>query len=146
MAYYQEIFGADHLFRIPLTEDAANELGLIDSNLEETTMHGGFQIMGTQILCSDDFMNQPQHATNIAIMLDFDADDRDDAVTAETFFTRVANSQRVRVTAPYAKAYFSGKRGEFTDEYGVNWIVSCRPHDWVTKTPVLEDDETIATR
>ncbi|GEK29052.1 hypothetical protein [Furfurilactobacillus siliginis] len=145
MTYYQEVFGADHLFRIPLTETAAKELDLIDTNLDDSTMHGGFEVMGMQILCSDDFMNQPQHATNIAIMLEFDANDSQDVANAQRFFDQVATSERVRVTAPYANAYFGGKRGEFTDDYGVNWIINCRPDGWEQTAPVVELQEETDT-
>ncbi|WP_347877377.1 VOC family protein [Furfurilactobacillus milii] len=139
MAYYHEVFDADHLFRIPVTKNAARDLDLIDTDLNNSTMHGGFEVMGSEILCADDFMNQPQHATNIAILLEFNADDNADVVKAQKFFEHVANSGRVRVTEPYTNAYFGGKRGEFTDEYGVNWIVNCRPHDWVQNAPVIDE-------
>lgn len=144
MSYYQEVFGATDLFRIPVTEATARELDLIDPNLEDSTIHGGFRVMGSQILCADDFMDQPQHATNIAIMLDFNADDSEEVAQAQKFFDRVANSGRVRVTNLFSAAYFTGKRGEFTDEYGVNWIVSCRPHNWIEHAPVISGEQSIA--
>ncbi|MBO8441820.1 MAG: VOC family protein [Firmicutes bacterium] len=126
MDYYHEVFGAEIIKRQPISQKMADSLELVDIDLENSTMYGCFKIFETLIVCSDDLIGRPQHATNISIMLRFDKNNSDDSVAAQSFFDKVSNSGRVQVTEPYCEnTIYGGKYGSFTDEFGVNWIVSC---------------------
>lgn len=123
LTYYQEIFGATDVFREPVSEDQAEYYGLLDTNLTDTTFHGGFSVAGTQVLCSDAFMADPQPSSIISILLDFDEDDADDVRTAQDLFKKVTDSETVRVTLPYSTQTFGGKMAQFVDRYGITWII-----------------------
>lgn len=126
LQYYQDVFGATDVFRQPVSSDQAEYYGLLDDNLENTTFHGGFSIAGTQIMCSDAFMADPQPSSLISILLDFDGDDPQEA---QDLFDHVAQSDTVRVTLPYSTQSFGGKMGQFVDHYGITWAIRLESRD-----------------
>lgn len=129
LQYYATVFDATDIFREPVSPDQAEYYGLLDTNLADTTFHGGFSVAGTHILCSDAFMADPQASSMISILLDFDAADSDDVRQAQDLFKQVTDSETVRVTLPYSTQTFGGKMGQFVDQYGITWMIRVEDRD-----------------
>mgnify|MGYP000582743248 CR=1 FL=1 len=59
MHYYVEQFGAEIIYRQPLSAEQAENLGLALDDLDATTAHGEFSIVGQKIVCADATMAIP---------------------------------------------------------------------------------------
>lgn len=44
LGYYEEVFGATNISRLPVSEEQSEMFGLAKENLENTTVHGGFTL------------------------------------------------------------------------------------------------------
>ncbi|WP_252893706.1 hypothetical protein [Lentilactobacillus senioris] len=54
--YYQEVFGATNVFRVSPDEQQAKVLHLPENaNLDNITMNGGFDVLGSHFVCADSF-------------------------------------------------------------------------------------------
>lgn len=129
IAYYEEAFGATNTYRLSPTPDQANQFGIpAGADLDALTMHGGFTILGTQIQCADAFNGASAPAQQqIVLELDINSEDPASAAAADALWARLEANQAVTVTMPYAGQFWGGKMGQFTDRYGVTWMLHAQP-------------------
>ncbi|MBC1420357.1 VOC family protein [Listeria seeligeri] len=128
LGYYEEVFGATNITRLPVGEEQSEMFGIPKDDLENTTVHGGFTVLGANLFCSDSF-GKPVSATNqISIMLDLDNEDPVAVAEAEAFYEKVSSSGKVTITLPYAEQFWGGKMGQFVDEYGISWMLHSQPY------------------
>lgn len=118
--YYQEVFDATEIKRIPATAEQAEFFGLPSEHLEDTTMYGSMRIGGAKIMLGDAFMAIPQPSSLVSVVLDFK---KDDTQEAKQLFEMVATTESVKVTLPFADQEFGGQIGQLVDQYGITWII-----------------------
>lgn len=76
LGYYEEVFGATNISRLPVSEEQSEMFGLPKENLENTTVHGGFTVLGANLFCSDSFGKEVKPSNQISIMLDSNSEDQ----------------------------------------------------------------------
>ncbi|HAM2109748.1 TPA: glyoxalase/bleomycin resistance/extradiol dioxygenase family protein [Listeria monocytogenes] len=128
LGYYEEVFGATYISRLPVSEEQSEMFGLAKENLENTTVHGGFTVLGANLFCSDSFGKEVKPSNQISIMLDSNSEDPAAVADADAFFEKVSSSGRVTVTLPFEEQFWGGKMGQFVDEYGISWMIHTQPY------------------
>lgn len=128
LTYYEQVFGATNISRLPVGEEQAKDFGIPVDKLADTTMHGGFNVLGAELFCSDNFNREKQIGHQISILLDVNSEDELASKEAADFFEKVANSGTVTVNLPYEDQFWGGKMGQFTDQYGILWMVHAQPY------------------
>jgi len=120
MDYYVDQFGAEIIAHRPLSEEQIESLGLDPDQMMDTTMQAEFSIAGQVIVCADALMSDPQVSSRVAIMLDFEDDER----AAKDMFQRLSSSDQQRVTIPFGERDNDGQMGQIVDAYGITWQIS----------------------
>lgn len=128
LAYYEEVFGATKIMRLPVGEEQAESFGIKKEHLEDTTIHASFTILGADLFCSDNFKGDPISGNQIWLMLDVNSEDEQAAREADAFFKRGQESGTVDVRMPYAEQFWGGKMGQFVDKYGIGWMLHSQPY------------------
>ncbi|GAC43703.1 VOC family protein [Paenibacillus popilliae] len=128
LAYYEEVFGATNIMRMPVNKEQAETFGVSLEHLEDTTIHASFSVLGADLLCSDCFGQSVQNGNQISIMLDVNSEDEKAVKEADEFFEKVANSRTVEVKMPYEDQFWGGKMGQFVDKYGISWMLHSQPY------------------
>lgn len=128
LAYYEEVFGATKIMRLPVGEEQAEAFGIEKEHLEDTTIHASFTILGAELFCSDNFKGDLVNGNQIWLMLDVNSEDANAAREADAFFKRVQDSGTVDVRMPYAEQFWGGKMGQFVDQYGIGWMLHSQPY------------------
>ncbi|WP_225048196.1 glyoxalase/bleomycin resistance/extradiol dioxygenase family protein [Lacticaseibacillus kribbianus] len=129
LAYYQEVFGATDVYRLSPTEAQAEQFGIpAGQDLAALTMHGGFRVLGQQVECADAFNGAAAPAQQqIVLQLDVNAEDPASAAAADALWARLQERAAVTVTMPYEAQFWGGKMGQFTDKFGVTWMLHSQP-------------------
>jgi PhnB protein len=126
--YYQRVFGATDVYRLSPKPEQAQQFGLpADADLNNMTMHGGFTILGTKVECADAFRGTPQPSEQITLMIDINSEDEASNQAAEAFYQHLVDSGEVTINMPFAEQFWGGKMGQFTDKFGVNWMLHTSP-------------------
>ncbi|WP_461224552.1 VOC family protein [Lacticaseibacillus suihuaensis] len=127
LAYYQRVFGATDVYRLSPTPEQASQFGIpAGQDLDALTMHGGFRVLGTQVECADAFNGAAAPAQQqIVLQLDVNSEDPASAQAADDLWARLQG--QVTVTMPYAPQFWGGKMGQFTDQFGVTWMLHAQP-------------------
>lgn len=125
VVYYESAFGATNVLRISPKPEQAKMFGIpAGANLDDLTMHASFMVLGTEIQCADAFNGaQAPAQQQIVLQLDVNADDPESAQAADDLWARLQEQDAVTVTMPYAEQFWGGKMGQFTDKYGVTWML-----------------------
>ncbi|MBC2003949.1 glyoxalase/bleomycin resistance/extradiol dioxygenase family protein [Listeria booriae] len=127
MDYYKDVFGATLLQRMPMDENMAKEWGLPTDNLENTTIHGGFVVLGNTIFCSDRFGDGEPFSSSVTLMLDFNSEDAEDVAALDALYKRVTESG-VEIIDPLKEQFWGGKMGIIKDKYGLLWMFHAQPY------------------
>ncbi|EUJ33601.1 hypothetical protein MFLO_00045 [Listeria floridensis FSL S10-1187] len=131
LEYYEEVFGATNIMRMPVEKEQAKNFGMpemSDEALANTTIHGGFTVLGANLFCSDSFGRKLESGNQISIMLDVNSEDEKAAKEADEFFSKIAASNTVDVRMPFESQFWGGKMGEFVDKYGISWMLHSQPY------------------
>ncbi|MBC6309602.1 glyoxalase/bleomycin resistance/extradiol dioxygenase family protein [Listeria sp. FSL L7-1582] len=127
MEYYQEVFGATLLDRKPVDENMAKAWGMSTDNLEDTTMHGGFVVLGNTIFCSDRFGKGEPFSSSVTLMFDFNSEDAEDVAALETLYQKATESG-AEIIDPLKEQFWGGKMGIIKDKYGLLWMFHAQPY------------------
>ncbi|AVK64799.1 VOC family protein [Lactobacillus sp. CBA3606] len=128
IAYYQRVFGATDIYRLSPKPEQAQQFGLpADADLNNLTMHAGFSILGTKFECADAFQGTPKPSAQITLMLDINSEDAASAQAATAFYQRLVDSGEVTITMPFETQFWGGKMGQFTDAFGITWMLHTSP-------------------
>lgn len=65
---------------------------------------------------------------SVAILLDLNSEDADESAAADAFWKKIAESGQVTINMPYEEQFWGGKMGDFTDKYGVRWMLHAQPY------------------
>ncbi|WP_430536300.1 glyoxalase/bleomycin resistance/extradiol dioxygenase family protein [Listeria rocourtiae] len=127
MEYYKEVFGATLLKRMSMDENMAKEWGITTDNLEDTTIHGGFVILGNTIFCSDRDSKGEPFSSSVTMMLDFNSEDAEDVAALEALYKNVTESG-VEIIDELKEQFWGGKMGIIKDKYGLVWMFHAQPY------------------
>ncbi|MFD0896989.1 VOC family protein [Loigolactobacillus binensis] len=128
LAYYETVFGATNIYRLAPSPEQAQQFGLpADADLNNMTMHAGFTILGVDLQCADAFNGAVTANKQITLMLDINNEDPASVAAADAFYAKIAASDQVEISMPFAEQFWGGKMGHFTDKYGVNWMLHTQP-------------------
>lgn len=128
LTYYEEVFGATNIARMQMTPDQEAAFDTPVPNLEDSTIHGTFSVLGADLFCSDTFGKSLAEGNNISLLLDINSEDEIAAKAADDFYDKVLASNTVKLEMPYAEQFWGGKMGQFTDKYGIQWMLHSQPY------------------
>lgn len=128
MDYYEKVFGATNLFRIPVQREMAATCNVSLDQLETTTIHGSFSVEGNVIFCSDSFGTKTVPSGFVSMYLDFNSENSEDEQRMLNLYSRAFEFGDVKVTMPLAMQFWGGKMGIFTDKYGIVWMLHSQPY------------------
>jgi len=126
LAYYEEVFGATNITRLPVGKEQAAQFNMSPEDADNATMHSQFDIAGTTILASDSFGRAQKINNGISLLIDYDINNEDDAKEVEALYDRVKDT--VDVEMPLEEQFWGGKMGVFTDKYNVRWMLHGQDH------------------
>ncbi|EOQ04471.1 VOC family protein [Bacillus cereus] len=133
MAYYEKVFGATDLARLPVQKEMAAKFNITEEQLEDSTMHASFSIAGNVILCSDSFGRNVSPNEFVSMCIDFNSEDPTDEQKMVDLYNRVVDSGEVTLSVPLEKQFWGGKMGMFIDKYGVTWMLHSQPYSKMCK-------------
>ncbi|MCE5042695.1 VOC family protein [Staphylococcus chromogenes] len=123
LAYYEEVFGATDILRLPVSEKQAQQFGVDPSQAENATMHSEFSIANVQLFASDSFGGSDKINGAISLMLNYDINNKDDEKEIQALYDRVKEHPSVTVEMPFEDQFWGGKMGVLKDQYGVRWML-----------------------
>jgi PhnB protein len=123
IAYYEEVFGATDVKRLPVDPQQASNFGISEDDADNATMHSDFKIAGTTILASDSFGKPSAINESISLLIDYDVNDEADVKEVEALYDRVKDHDTINVEMPLEEQFWGGKMGSFTDKYNVRWML-----------------------
>ncbi|WP_436862172.1 VOC family protein [Staphylococcus caeli] len=126
LTYYEEVFGATNITRLPVGKEQAAQFNMSPEDADNATMHSQFDIAGTTILASDSFGRAQKINNGISLLIDYDVNNVDDAKEVEALYDRVKDA--VDVEMPLEEQFWGGKMGAFTDKYNVRWMLHGQDH------------------
>lgn len=124
LEYYENVFGATKINRIKVGENQAEDFGMTKDQVEDSTMHAEFEVLGVKILCSDSFGRVANINNGISLLIDFDVNDQEDAEKVQQFYDKIKDHESLNIELPFAEQFWGGKMGVFTDKYGVRWMLN----------------------
>lgn len=128
LAYYEEVLGAKNIRRLPVGADQAEEFGVSAEQASEMTMHSQFEILGATIMAADNFKGDELGYSGVSIMLDVNSEDEEAMAEAKAFWHHLSDSGQVTVNMPFEEQFWGGAMGDFTDKYGVHWMLHAQPY------------------
>lgn len=128
LAYYEEVLGAKNIRRLPVGADQAEEFGVSAEQASEMTMHSQFEVLGATIMAADNFKGEELGYSGVSIMLDVNSEDEESMAEAKAFWHHLSDSGQVTVNMPFEEQFWGGAMGDFTDKYGVHWMLHAQPY------------------
>lgn len=126
--YYEQVFQAKYCMRTPVSKEMASGLGLDETKLDETTMHGYMQVLGCEILMSDRFGDKPEFSETMSLCLDCDSEDASEFEKMENLYQQVIKDEATKIVFPFEKQFWGGAMGRVIDRYGVAWMFHAQPY------------------
>lgn len=126
--YYQEVLGATHITRIPVLPEQAQQFEISVEQAQEMTIHSQFDVLGTTIMAADNFNKEELSYTGFSILIDLDSEDETAMAKAQHFWKQVSASDKVTVNMEFEEQFWGGAMGDFTDVYGIRWLLHAQPY------------------
>ena len=116
--FYKTVLGGE-ITDISRWKDAPADMGM-PADMGNRVMHSTFSAPGVSFMASD---SQPTTTygdgpISLCVSTDIEAD-------GKRIFAALSNGGKVEV--PFEKAFWGAWFGMFTDKYGIDWMVTCRP-------------------
>ncbi|WP_285121696.1 MULTISPECIES: VOC family protein [Lactococcus] len=128
LAYYEEVLGATEIHRVPVSSEQAEQFGVSVEQASDMTMHSQFKVLGTTIMAADNFQKEELAYSGISILLDLDSEDEEAMGKAQDFWNHLFASGKVTINMPFEEQFWGGAMGDFTDAYGVRWLLHAQPY------------------
>jgi PhnB protein len=123
--YYEEVFGAKVIFRLPGNPGVAAHFGITDRKPEDITVHGAMILAGHQIAFADNFaFGTP---ANAAFLLTSHLKNADETAELEALWAKVSQHDSVNILEEYKLQAFGGKEGFLLDQFGIRWHFVAEP-------------------
>ncbi|UEX89413.1 VOC family protein [Staphylococcus ratti] len=123
LQYYEEVFGATDVLRLPLGEEQASQFGIDPEKASEATMHSEFSVANVQLFASDSFSGNDKINSAISLMLNYDINNKTDEKEIQDLYDRVKDHPSITVEMPFEAQLWGGKMGVLKDQYGVRWML-----------------------
>lgn len=133
LKYYEKALGGTNIIRMPVQSDQAEEFGISRDRVDEMTMHSQFEVLGTTIMAADDFQNIDLDYSGISILIDLNSEDKKAMNEAEEFWSMLVERDMVTINMPFEKQFWGGAMGDFTDKYGIRWMIHAQPYSKLKK-------------
>lgn len=128
LTYYEEVLGATNITRVPVGVEQAEQFGVSVEEASEMTMHSQFDVLGTTIMAADNFHHDILAYSGISILIDLNSEDAAAMSSAQEFWNRLSQSGKVTINMPFEEQFWGGAMGDFTDVYGVRWLLHAQPY------------------
>lgn len=129
LEYYKEVLGATNVSRMPVASAQAEQFGVPAEKAADLTMHSQFDVLGSTVMAADNFMQmEPLVYDAVCILIDLNSEDSAESEKANVFWKKAVDSGTVKVNLPYEEQFWGGKMGDFTDKYGVRWMLHAQPY------------------
>ncbi|GGB06758.1 VOC family protein [Macrococcus hajekii] len=122
LTYYEDVFGATDINRVPVGREQADQFGVDPDKAEEMTMHSEFEVGGQKLYAADRFSETGDFNRSISLSLNFDQQNPDEVKRFDDIFTKIAAHPDTEVAMPLGKQFWGGMMGALTDKYGINWM------------------------
>lgn len=83
------MFDATKINRIKVGENQAKDFGMTKNQVEDSTMHAEFEVLGVKILCSDSFGRVATINNGISLLIGFDVNDQQDSEKVQQFYDKI---------------------------------------------------------
>lgn len=133
LKYYEKALGVTNIIRMPVQSDQAEEFGISRDRVDEMTMHSQFEVLGTTIMAADDFQSIDLDYSGIFILIDLNSEDKKAMNEAEEFWSMLVERDMVTINMPFEKQFWGGAMGDFTDKYGIRWMIHAQPYSKLKK-------------
>lgn len=133
LKYYEKALGVTNIIRMPVQSDQAEEFGISRDRVDEMTMHSQFEVLGTTIMAADDFQSIDLDYFGISILIDLNSEDKKAMDEAEEFWSMLVERDMVTINMPFEKQFWGGAMGDFTDKYGIRWMIHAQPYSKLKK-------------
>lgn len=133
LKYYEKALGVTNIIRMPVQSDQAEEFGISRDRVDEMTMHSQFEVLGTTIMAADDFQSIDLDYFGISILIDLNSEDKKAMNEAEEFWSMLVERDMVTINMPFEKQFWGGAMGDFTDKYGIRWMIHAQPYSKLKK-------------
>lgn len=129
MMYYEKVFGATNLIRVPLQKEVAVKFyNFSENQIENMTLHGSFSIEDNVVICSDSFGRKTSSDGFVSILLHFNSEDVIDSNRLINLYNRLAESGEVVVMMPLEEQPSGEKTAILTDKYNITWLLHSQPY------------------
>ncbi|MDR2832656.1 MAG: glyoxalase/bleomycin resistance/extradiol dioxygenase family protein [Streptococcaceae bacterium] len=133
LSYYEEVFGVTNVSRMPVSAEQAEQFGVSKEQAADMTMHSQFSVLGATIMAADNFQQVELNYDAVSILLDLNSEDEEAMKEADVFWALVEKSDTVKVNMPFEEQFWGGKMGDFTDKYGVRWLLHAQPYSKIAE-------------
>ncbi|GAB7391319.1 VOC family protein [Lactococcus garvieae] len=128
LKYYEEVLGATNISRMEVHADQAEQFGVSLEVAADMTMHSQFDVLGTTVMAADNFQKEKLYYNGISILIDLNSEDKQSMKEAQEFWEKLAKSKKVTINMPFEEQFWGGVMGDFTDKYGVRWMLHAQPY------------------
>lgn len=127
LEYYQTVFNAKDVQRLPVTTEAAAAMHVPTGvNPNDLTMHAVFTILGVWLYASDNFMQDKSLTNSTRLLIDIDSDDSDRLDAAMKLYDQLVADDSITVVMPLAEQNWGSKLGMIKDKYNITWMLQIR--------------------
>lgn len=122
LAYYEDVFGATDVNRLPVGKEQAGQFGVDPEQAEEMTMHSEFKVAGHKLYAADRFGKAGDFNNSMTLSLNWDKSSAEDTAAMTDLFNKVAAHDETKVHMPIEEQFWGGVMGALDDKYGVHWM------------------------
>ncbi|MBH9581745.1 VOC family protein [Staphylococcus felis] len=123
LKYYEDLFGATDIKRLPLNKEQASHFNVAAEKADEATMHAEFKILNTTLYAADAFGKEAAINGAISLMLEYNIDASEDADNIEALYERLKHHESIQIEMPFEPQFWGGKMGVIIDKYGIRWML-----------------------
>ncbi|ULG72316.1 VOC family protein [Macrococcus brunensis] len=122
LSYYEEVFGATNVNRLPVGQEQAANFGVDAAQTDNMTMHAEFEVSGLKLYAADRFNDTGDFNRSISLSINFDQQNAEEVKRFDEIFSKIAEHPDTTVDMPLGKQFWGGMMGALTDKYGVHWM------------------------
>lgn len=122
LEYYESLFGAKNINRMPVSAEQAEHFGVRQSDADNSTMHAEFEILGHKLYAADRFGDNAEFTDAMKLSLSYDKTDKENSEAVKQLFKKVAGDTNSIVVAELDVQFWGGEFGAVKDKYGIHWM------------------------
>lgn len=122
LSYYEEVFGATDVQRLPVGKEQAGQFGVDPEQADNMTMHSEFKVAGHTLFAADKFNKAGDFNSSISLSINWQKDNAEETKAMTELFERIAAHPETTVDMPIGEQFWGGVMGALKDKYGVDWM------------------------